>query len=232
MLVALLDGHLARAWRPAAPAAPHTPLGTKAASARAPPGPPPPLSSLSSPLIPALTSTLHRKRARGSHGFRKVPTGCVLCHPAAGGINWGLGKHILFPECSPGRRQEGGHTLTLAGPWVAGLGVQVEEGAIAGGVGFGQRAGAGPRAGSQAWATAARTGPPWASGTGHQQPQARLPSSAGSGCWGPEQRAPWWRGAEAMQPRVRTWFPPSQETGQSDQGDHRVQAPGTVEGQR
>lgn len=49
---------------------------------------------------------------------------------------------------------------------------------------------------------------------------------------GPEQRAPWWRGAEAMQPRVRTWFPPLQETGQSDQGDHRVQAPGTVRGQQ
>lgn len=162
------------------------------------PGPPtPPLSSLSSPLIPALTSTLHRKRARGSHGFRKVPTGCVLCHPAAGGINWGLGKHILFPECSPGRRQEGGCTLTLAGPWVAGLGVQVEEGAIAGGVGFGQRAGAGPRAGSQAWATAARTGPPWASGTDHQQPQARLPSSAGSGCWGPSRGPP---GGEGQRP--------------------------------
>lgn len=194
--VALLDRHLAQARPPAAPAAPHTPLGTKAVSARAPPGP---LASLL-PVFPSHASpNLHPAQEEGKREpqVQKGPNWLCSLSPSSWGDQLGLGKHILFPECSPGRRQEGGHTLTLAGPWVAGLGVQVEEGAIAGGVGFGQRAGAGPRAGSQAWATAARTGPPWAPGTGHQHPQARLPSSAGSGCWGPSRGPP---GGEGQRP--------------------------------
>jgi hypothetical protein len=35
-----------------------------------------------------------------------------------------------------------------------------------------------------------------------------------------------------MQARVRTWLPPPQETGQSDQGDHIVQPMDTVGGDR
>lgn len=73
-------------------------------------------------------------------------------------------------------------TLTQAGPWVAGLGVQVEEGTIAGGSSLSRGAGTGPRAGGQAWATAAGAGPPGAPGAGVQQPPARLlPTALGLG---------------------------------------------------
>ena len=73
-----------------------------------------------------------------------------------------------------------------------------------------------------------------------QGPQEQASSSPQQGCcpqrwvWvsGPRHRGPSWWAAKAMQTRVRTWFPPPQETGQPDQGDHGVQAPGPAGGRR
>lgn len=67
-----------------------------------------------------------------------------------------------------------------------------------------------------------------ASGSARQghSPQRRLWAS------GPRQGEPPRGGAEATQTRVRTWFPPPQETGQSDQADHGVQAPSPAGGSR
>lgn len=75
---------------------------------------------------------------------------------------------------------------------------------------------------------------------GPQGPQEQASGSVGQGCcpqcwlWasGPRQGEPTRGGAGARQTRVRTWFPPPQETGQSDQGDHGVQAPGPAGGSR
>lgn len=163
-----------------------------------------PAPPLPSTLIPALANALRRKRARGSREFTQVLIRRVPCHSAARvtsqraqrkrwwegerneikyqGDRWisragrvegksGVWENMLLPVfflCA----------LTQAGPRVAGPGVQMQEGAVAGGVGSGQRAGAGPRAGGQAGAAAAGTGPPGAPGAGVQQPQARLPSAA------------------------------------------------------
>lgn len=64
------------------------------------------------------------------------------------------GDNILLPEFPQvGAVETGLHflaILTQAGPRVAGLGVQVWEGAVACGVCLGQQAGAGPQAGGQA----------------------------------------------------------------------------------
>lgn len=75
---------------------------------------------------------------------------------------------------------------------------------------------------------------------GPQGPQEQASGSTGQGhsphrwLWasGPRQREPPRGGAEATQTRVRTWFPPPQETGQSAQGDHGVQAPSPAGGSR